>query len=391
MSAPTKSYANWPQFDADDEKAVAEVLRSGKLIYTSGPHGRAFENEFAEHVGSSFSVTMPNGTVALEAALHGCGVKPGDEVILSPRSYIASATSIIQRGARPVFVDVDADSQNLDVASIEQAVTSKTAAIMCVHLAGWPCDMPTIMAMASARNLSVIEDCAQAQGATIDGQQVGTFGDASAFSFCQDKIMTTGGEGGAVTTNDTDIQRRLQGYRPHDPTAQSFHPSLTCGAETRTMTDTQLRMTEIQSVVGRRQLNKVNEWQHIRRQHVGCVQDILGDLSVVSHPSPPPRVQHAYYRYYLFVNQKALHSDWNRERIVAEALALGLPCSTGTCPELYREKVLIDLGCVPERPLPVAHRLGQTSVALSLHAGLETSQVEDIAHELSLILRAASR
>jgi len=199
------NYNTWPSFDLDEIDAVDKVLRSGKVNYWTGEEGTAFEQEFAAFHGVKHAIALANGTVALELALRVLGIGPGDEVIVTPRSFIASASCIVLQGAHPVFADVDRDSQNITVESIRRVLSPQTKAIIAVHLAGWPCDMDTIMELAHQHKLKVIEDCAQAHGAQYKNRYVGSFGHAAAFSFCQDKIMTTGGEGGMLLTDDDDI------------------------------------------------------------------------------------------------------------------------------------------------------------------------------------------
>ena len=198
-------FPSWPCFTHDEAKAVADVLLSNRVNYWTGNEGREFEREFAEAVGCTHAVAVANGTVALELALKVLGVGNGDEVIVTPRTFMASASAIVNAGAKPVFADVDRESQNITADSIRPVLTERTRAIICVHLAGWPCDMDPIMDLAAERGLWVIEDCAQAHGARYKGRSVGSLGHVAAWSFCQDKIMTTGGEGGMLTTNDPEI------------------------------------------------------------------------------------------------------------------------------------------------------------------------------------------
>ncbi len=198
----TAPFPTWPHFDPDEIATAARVLQSGKVNYWTGEEGRRFEDEFAAQAGCKYGIAVANGTVALELALHALGIGPGDEVIVPSRTFIASASSVVMRGAKPVLADVDPNSQNLTVATIRPLLTTRTRAVIAVHLAGWPCDMDLIAELAHGHGLKVIEDCAQCHGATYKGRPVGSLGDVGAFSFCQDKIMTTGGEGGMVTTNE---------------------------------------------------------------------------------------------------------------------------------------------------------------------------------------------
>lgn len=180
----------WPNYSEAD--IARKVVLSNKVNYWTGTEAREFECEFSESFESTYAIAMANGTVALNAL----GIGAGDEVVVTPRSFIASASAVVNSGARAVFAEVDPVSQNLTAETIEKVLSPSTRAIICVHLAGWPCEMDEILALASAHDIAVIEDCAQAHGARYRGRSVGSLGRVGAWSFCQDKIMTTAGEGG---------------------------------------------------------------------------------------------------------------------------------------------------------------------------------------------------
>lgn len=265
------NFPDWPCFEPDEIAAATAVLRSGKVNYWTGEEGRQFENEFAEFCGTKHAVCLANGTLALELALQVMGIGDGDEVVTTSRTFIASASCAAMRGARPVCVDVDRESQNLSANTIRQAITPRTKAIIAVHLAGWPCDMDPILALAAEHGLKVIEDCAQAQGAEYKGRPVGSMGEAAAFSFCQDKIMTTGGEGGMLVTNDSELWNRAWSYKDHGKNyGAAFHGQH--GPGFRWLHDsfgTNWRMTEMQAAIGRVSLRKVSDWvKKIGRAHV---------------------------------------------------------------------------------------------------------------------------
>src|SRR5215469_4989283 len=209
------AFAPWPSFEADEIEAVVGVLKSGKINYRTGEQGRLFEEEFAALAGCKHAVAVANGTVALELALCALGIGAGDEVIVPSRTFIASASCVVMRGAVPVIADVEATSGNLTAETIRPLLSAKTKAIIAVHLAGWPCDMDAIVALARDRGIKVIEDCAQAHGATYKGRPVGWLGDAGAFSFCQDKILSTGGEGGLITTDDERVWNMAWSFKDH--------------------------------------------------------------------------------------------------------------------------------------------------------------------------------
>src|SRR5208283_4385552 len=276
-SFPGFPFAPWPYFEPDEIEAAVSVLRSAKINYRSGEEGRQFEKEFATYTGCKHGIAVANGTVALELALYGLGIEQGDEVVVPSRTFIASASCVVMRGAIPVVAEVDARSQNLTADAIRPVLTSRTKAIIAVHLAGWPCDMDSILALAHDRGIKVIEDCAQAHAATYKGRPVGSLGDAAAFSFCQDKIMTTGGEGGMLTTNDDSVGERAKSFRDHgtsdetgckDQSARGFrwvHDTF----------GTNWRMTEMQSAIGRAQLRKLPRWAALRRRNAAILTERL--------------------------------------------------------------------------------------------------------------------
>ena len=192
----------WPFYADDEIEAVNAVLRSGRVNQWTGPEVFEFEQACAARFGGGRAIALANGSVALELALRAFGIGPGDEVVVSPRSFVASVSCVSLVGATPIFADVDPDSGNITAESVSRVLTDRTRAIIPVHLAGWPADVPGMMDLVRGRDIKVIEDCAQAHGAEIGGESVGSFGDAAAFSFCQDKIISTGGEGGLLTVKD---------------------------------------------------------------------------------------------------------------------------------------------------------------------------------------------
>ena len=201
----TRPFAPWPAYEERAIAAAMGVLKSGKVNYHTGSEGKRFEEEFAAATDSKYAIAVANGTVALELALQAMEVGAGDEVIVPGRTFIASASCVAMRGATPVFADVSEESGTVTAETIERAIGRRTKAIIVVHLAGWPCEMDDILTLANRHCVKVIEDCAQAQGARYRGRPVGSFGDAAAFSFCQDKIMSTGGEGGMLVTSDRKV------------------------------------------------------------------------------------------------------------------------------------------------------------------------------------------
>lgn len=382
----------WPEFDADQIEAVAAVLRSGKVNAWTGPDVTAFEREFAAHVGTAHAIAMANGTVTLDAALHALDLQPGDEVIVTPRSFVASASCVLLAGGVPVFADVDADSQNITPETIAPLIGPRTRGILPVHLAGWPCDMRGIMALARQYGLWVIEDCAQAHGAAIEGRPVGAFGTLGSYSFCQDKIMTTGGEGGMIVTDDDTIHDRIWSLKDHgkDRTLvfqtnppPGFRWLHAAGPGTN------LRMTGLSAALGRVQLQRLPEWRATREANARRLADRLRESPLLRVPMPPEGVTHAWYRLYAFVRPDRLAPGWDRDRILAEMAARGQPILTGSCSEIYREAIFAAPGLHPPEPLPVARTLGETSLCLLVDPTWTAEELDAVSSALLAVCAEA--
>ena len=383
----------WPNFTPEEADAVRDVLLSNRVNYWTGEEGRQFEREFAAWAGASHAIALANGTVALDAALLALGIGSGDEVVVTPRTFLASASAIVNCGAVPVFADVDRDTQNITVATIRAVLTPRTRAIVCVHLAGWPCAMDAIMDLATERGLFVIEDCAQAHGARWQDRSVGTFGHVSAWSFCQDKIMTTGGEGGMITTNDRALWSRLWSMkdhgksweavyeREHPPGFRWLHESF----------GTNWRMTEMQSAIGRIQLRRMGKWHAVRLANARAIWDACRQLPGLRVPEIPAEAEHAAYKCYVFVEPKELRSGWDRDRIMAEVVARGVPCYSGSCSEVYLEKAFDNTGWRPAERLPVARELGETSLMFLVHPGLGEAEIGRTVQAITAVMTKAVR
>lgn len=383
----------WPSFTEEEADAVREVILSNKVNYWTGTIGREFERDYALHVGRSHAIALHNGTLALELALYAFGIGEGDEVITTPRTFIASASCAVLRGARPVFADVDRDSQNITAASIERVITKKTKAVIPVHLAGWPCAMDEIMAVANKHDLIVIEDCAQAHGATFKGKPVGSFGHAAAFSFCQDKIITTGGEGGMLVMDAEAAWTRAWAYkdhgksydavynRQHAPGFRWLHESF----------GTNWRMLEVQAAIGRLQLRKSPTWLSKRRDNAAMLSKGFEKLNALRVTLTPAEVGHAYYKYYAFVVPERLRTGWTRDRIMQAIGEAGVPCYSGSCSEIYLEKAFETGGMRPEVRLPVAHELGETSLMFLVHPTLGAPEMAKTIDAVSRVMGMATK
>lgn len=379
VAVRTAAIPKWPAFDRADVAAVEDVLISGRVNYWTGVEGRKFEQEFAAWAGSSHAVALANGTIALETALQAIGVDSDADVVVPAATFIATASAVVRCGGRPVVVDVDRDSQCMTADTVEPALTSRTKAMIVVHLAGYPADMGPLLDLARRHDLRVIEDCAQAHGAHLAGKGVGTFGDIAAWSFCQDKNMTTAGEGGAVTTASGELWRRCWEYKDH---GKSWAASCTASASPgfRWIHDsfgTNGRMTEIQAAIGRRQLHKLDAWMRHRRRNAYALRSGLSDLPVLRLPEIPDSVGHAFYRFYAHIRPELLAAGWDRDRVAAAIRAEGIPCAHGGCTEIYRERAFDSVGR-PTAPLPVAAELGRTSLTLPVHPALQDDDISDV-------------
>jgi dTDP-4-amino-4,6-dideoxygalactose transaminase len=399
-------FSAWPNYTDEEIEAVRRVLSSGRVNYWTGEECRRFEEEFAAWCGVPHAVSLANGTLALEAALQAGGVGAGDEVVVTPRTFVASASCVVGAGAVPVFADVDPASGNIAAETIASVLTPRTKAIICVHLAGWPCDMDPIMDLARQHDLFVIEDCAQAHGARYKGRPVGGIGHVGAWSFCQDKIMTTGGEGGMVTTSDCALWSRMWSLkdhgkdwgavyrRKHAPGYRWLHESI----------GSNWRMIEVQAAIGRVQLRRMPEWTASRNAAMDAYVEACRPSGVVEVPhfgcggercdrtcSSRSGCIHAGYRFYMFVEPDRLSPGWSRDRIVQEILDRGVPCQHGSCSEVYLEKAFRDRGLGPTERLPIARRLGERSIALLAHPTLSTEEIGRTCEVLREVLSVAAR
>lgn len=372
------AFEPWPSFTQEEADAVSQVLLSNKVNYWTGQECREFEKEFARFAETKYAVALANGTVALDVALKALGIGAGDDVIVTSRTFLASASSIVTAGANPVFADVELDSQNISAQTIEAVLTPNTKAIICVHLAGWMCDMDPIMQLSSDKGLYVIEDCAQAHGAKYKGKSAGSIGHVAAWSFCQDKIMTTGGEGGMVTTNDETLWKKMWSYKDHGKNFDSIynkqHPP-----GFRWLHDsfgTNWRMMEMQAVIGRIQLKKMSEWTAQRNANMEKIYAAFADSPYFTVHRPSDDYVHAAYKCYVQVNTDTLPEGWSRDRIMTEINAEGVPCFSGSCSEVYLEHAFDDTPWRPKERLNNAQKLGETSLMFLVHPTLTENNIQ---------------
>ncbi|WP_101047676.1 DegT/DnrJ/EryC1/StrS family aminotransferase [Macromonas nakdongensis] len=409
-------FSPWPNFTDEEAAAVQRVLLSNKVNYWTGTECREFEKEFAAWAGTRHAVALANGTLALDVALKALKIGPGDEVVVTPRTFIASVSCVVNAGATPVFADVDANSGNITAKTIEAVLTPRTKAVICVHLAGWPCDMDPIMALAEQHGLKVIEDCAQAHGARYKDRSVGSMGHVGAWSFCQDKIMTTGGEGGMVTTNDDALWRAMWSFKDHGKSYEAVYerqhpPGFRWLHESF---GTNWRMLEMQAAIGRIQLRRMTEWTARRQAHaaalVAALQPFAGECGPVRLPqlgchgcaagcgpggtrpcaTGSADCVHGQYKFYAYVRPHNLDPGWSRDRIIEAINAEGVPCYQGSCSEVYLEKAFDDTGWRPAQRLPVARELGETSLMFLVHPTLTEDEITRTVHAITTVLKASS-
>ena len=386
-------FSPWPSFTQEEADAVSRVVLSNKVNYWTGTEGREFEKEFATWADSDYAIALGNGTLALDIALKALNVGVGDEVITTPRTFLASASSIVTAGAAPVFADVDLNSQNITAESIEAVVNEKTKAVIVVHLAGMPAEMDAIMALSEKHGFYVIEDCAQAHGAKYKGKSVGSIGHVGAWSFCQDKIMTTGGEGGMVTTNSKELWSTMWSYkdhgksfdaiynREHPPGFRWLHESF----------GTNWRMTEMQAAIGRIQLTRMSEWTAKRQAYATHLDNAAKEFNCIRLVEVPEYSDHAEYKHYMFIKPEKLAEGWDRDRIVNEIVERGVPCFQGSCSEVYLEKAFDNTPWRPDARLPNAVELGETSIMFLVHPTLTDTEITKTTQIIKEVLSLATK
>jgi len=387
------NFSPWPSFSEDEANAVREVLLSNKVNYWTGQECREFEKEFSKFSCTEYAISVANGTVALDLALKALGIGEGDEVVVTPRTFLASVSSVVTAGATPVFSDVDLNSQNIEASKIELVLTDKTRAIIVVHLAGMPADMDAIMALAAKHDLFVIEDCAQAHGAKYKGKSVGSIGHVGCWSFCQDKIMSTGGEGGMVATNDKNVWSKMWAYKDHGKSFEAVYekehpPGFRWVHESF---GTNWRMTEMQAAIGRIQLRRMADWTKRRQANGSAIDEVASIFNVVRTVEVPVHCEHAEYKHYLFVVPEKLAEGWTRDKIVDAISECGVPCFQGSCSEVYLEKAFDDTKWRPEKSLPNAKELGGTSLMFLVHPTLTQGEILKTQKVIADVLSRAQR
>lgn len=385
-------FSPWPSFTQEEADAVSRVILSNKVNYWTGTEGREFEKEFATWADSEYAIALGNGTLALDLALKALNIGAGDEVITTPRTFLASASSIVTSGAAPVFADVDLNSQAITAESIKAVLTPKTKAVIVVHLAGMPAEMDEIMTLSKEHGFYVIEDCAQAHGAKYKGRSVGSIGHIGAWSFCQDKIMTTGGEGGMVTTNSKELWSAMWSYKDHGKSFDAIYnkehpPGFRWLHESF---GTNWRMTEMQAAIGRIQLKRMADWTAKRQAYSALLDNAAGSFDCVRLVNVPKHIEHAEYKHYIFIKPESLADSWDRDKIVNEIVKRGVPCFQGSCSEVYLEKAFDNTPWRPTKRLLNAVELGETSLMFLVHPTLLEKEIQLTVKAIKEVLALAS-
>jgi len=392
MQSKEDSKSKWPFFDKDEIEAVHAVLESGRVNAWTGEQVALFEQDFAKYIESKHAIAVSNGTTALELAIRGCGIDSG-EIIVPARTFIATASAVVANGAVPVCADVDLNSQNITIDSIDACLTNKTKAIIVVHLAGYPADMAAICQYAKDKGLTVIEDCAQAHGARIQGRHVGTFGDVGTFSFCQDKIISTGGEGGMVVTNNQAMVEQMRSYKDHGKNFEKI-AKIQGGSTFHYVHDqfgSNLRMTEMQAAIGIKQLQKLDSWHAKRTENAKILNDVFANEPAIRTVSIPDKFTHAYYKYYAFLNSERLKSNWSRTKIIAKINEQGVYCATGICPDISQELAFNRYQAnANQEQLANTRALSLCSLMFMVHPTLTQDDMLSTAEVVQSVVREAS-
>jgi len=359
----------WPNYSSQEIDLVKKVLQSNKVNYWTGQQCKLFEKEFSNYIGVRYSVAVANGSVGLDLAVAALNLPKGSEVIVTPRSYITSVTCVIKNKLKPIFADVDFWSQNLSLEHIKKKITFRTKAVILVHLAGMPCDMFPILELTKKLNIKIIEDCSQAHGAVYNNKIVGSMGDISVWSFCNDKIISTCGEGGMVSTNNNKYFKKIWAGKDCGRNIDKIKKNnLKVGFKwIHDFEGTNLRMTELQAAVGRYQLKKLDSWIKIRNRNAKKILDTCKKYSFIDYKEFSKNIKHAYYRCYILVNNKKLKKGWNRDKIIGSLLKKKIKCNSGSCPEIYLEKSIKNKKLRPKKNLPNAKLLGQATIAFEVH------------------------
>jgi dTDP-4-amino-4,6-dideoxygalactose transaminase len=391
---------SYPNFNRNTLKRVQEVLKSGRVNYWTGNECKKFEKEFSNYVGNKYAIALSNGSVALEIALKALQLKKCDEIIVSPRSFIISASCVLNLGLKPIFADVD-DNGNLNIEEIKKVYNKNVKALIIVHLNGLSCDLDPILNFVKKNKIFLIEDCSQAHGAIYKGKKVGSFGHISTWSFCQDKIISTGGEGGMISTNNKKLWLKLWSLKEHGKNYNKvFHKKHKTGF--RWLHDeigSNYRMIELQAAIGREQLKsldkQIKKRNFIANFYLKKFSDYYQKYNMLRKPdfkcqSCPVKQNskkcnkcvHAFYRLNLFINKNKIEQIKFIELLNKKKIN----CNVGSCPEIYREKIFSKLNLYQKKRLTNAKLLGKTSIVFPINPNRDLTKIKSEINSIKKIL-----
>lgn len=378
----------WPNYSENEIKKVIRVIKSGKVNYVNGKLGKKFENLFSKWVKRKYSVALANGTVALELAIKSLKLPPKSEILVTARSFFSSASVIVRAGFVPKFLDVDLYTQNILIKDIKKKISKKTKAIICVHLAGNPCDMKNIINISKKYRLKIIEDCAQAHGARIDEKIVGSFGDVSAWSFCNDKIISTLGEGGMVSTNNKKIYNYINSYKDHGLSLKKKKNLNQKFIYNKDFFGSNYRLTEVQSAIGIAQLLKINDTlkkrNYIAKKYIKIFEKFNNFFYFYK---PPSNIKNSWYRFYVFIKKDLKNFQSIRDKIIYNLNKNGILCYYGACPEIYLENAFKNSNYRSKKRLYNCSILGKTSIALDINHTLSKKTININSKKIYKVLK----
>ena len=369
--------SKWPNYSQNEIKKVVKVIKSGKVNYVNGKIGKKFEKLFSKWIDRKYSVAVSNGTVALELALKSLMLPPKSEIMVTARSFFSSASVIVRAGFVPKFIDVDLNDQNILTDDIKKKISEKTKAIICVHLAGNPCHMKNIMEIARKNKLKIIEDCAQAHGAQIYNKKVGSFGDVATWSFCNDKIISTLGEGGMISTNKKKIYNFINSYKDHGLSYKKKKNLAQKFVYNKDFFGSNYRLTEVQSSVGILQLKNINKTLIKRRFIAEKYKKVFKEFKNLFYLYEPPEyIKPSWYRFYIFIKKNKKNIKNFRDQIIKNLKKKNIICYYGACPEIYLEKAFKNSNFKINKRLINCKILGETSIALDVNHTLSKKKIE---------------
>ena len=373
------TFNSWPTYSKNEIKIINKIVKSGKVNYWTGKYCSIFENYFKKKFNLNYTVSIANGSVALDAALSILKLKKNDEVLVTSRSYITTASCIQKTPAKIKFVDVNLNNQNICLNDLKKKINNNTKLVICVHLAGWPCDINKIKKIIGKRKILILEDCAQAHGAKINGKYVGSIGDISTWSFCNDKIISTLGEGGMIACKNKNIYKKLWSYkdcgRNYDKIFNSKKKNNKLFKWIHDYDGTNLRMTEVQAAVGIEQLKNLEKMTNLRERNLKYIYTRIQKSEIVYSPILPKNIKHSAYRCYLFCKNYSI-----RNRFIEYLNKNGIDANQGSCPEIYKEK---RFNLKNKIVLKNANKLGRIAVSLPSHHLLSVRDLSNIVRTIN--------